>query len=96
MHFAGAVCGRSGMILAYLAAGSEDCFISRFLNPVEAAGYCSGDHWLRESFLLTQGSPEVPGSIYSPGGFTELSATLKYWIIQEWKCLPMCPINLPI
>ena len=52
-------------------------------------------HWLRESFLLTQGFPKVLGSIYSPGGFAELSATLKYWIIQEWKCLPMCPINLP-
>jgi len=43
MHFVGAVCGRSGMILAYLAAGSEDSFISRFLNPVEAAGYYFGD-----------------------------------------------------
>lgn len=43
MHFVGAVCGRSGMILAYLAAGSEDSLISRFLNPVEAAGYYFGD-----------------------------------------------------
>lgn len=43
MYFVGAVWGRSGMILAYLAAGSEDSFISRFLNPVEAAGYYSGD-----------------------------------------------------
>ena len=45
-------------------------------------------HWLRESFLLAQGFPKVLGSIYSPGGFADLSATLKYGIIQEWKCLP--------
>lgn len=43
MYFVGAVWGRSGMILAYLAVGSKDSFISRFLNPVEAAGYYSGD-----------------------------------------------------
>lgn len=56
-------------------------------------------HWLRESFLLAQGFPKVLGSIYSPGGFADLSATLKYGtgLSRSGNAYPpTCPINLPI